>query len=174
MEIKIREVNIEDASSLVEIYRYYVEETAISFEYETPSIDEFKQRIRNIEKKYPYIVACIDDKIVGYAYASDFIARKAYQYCAEVTIYCDQDYRHMGLGKKLYVELEQRLKEQGIKNLYACIGYPEVSDTYLNTNSVDFHAHLGYRFVGEFKKCGYKFNTWYNMVWMEKMIGQHD
>ncbi len=55
----------------------------------------------------------------------------------------------------------------------ACIGYPEVEDEYLDKNSVNFHAHMGYRMVGEFKKCGYKFDRWYNMVWMEYIIGEH-
>ena len=56
-----------------------------------------------------------------------------------------------------------------ICNLYACIGYPEVEDEYLTKNSAQFHAHLGYRMVGEFYRCGYKFDRWYNMVWMEKL-----
>ena len=61
----------------------------------------------------------------------------------------------------------------GILNLYACIGYPDVEDEYLNKNSAEFHAHLGYSKVGEFHKCGYKFDCWYNMIWMEKIIGAH-
>ena len=65
------------------------------------------------------------------------------------------------------------LAEQNILNLNACIGYPEVEDEYLTKNSVQFHEHMGYRFVGEFYKCGYKFGRWYNMVWMEKHIGEH-
>ena len=69
--------------------------------------------------------------------------------------------------------MEQRLKEMGILNLYACIAYPEVEDEYLDKNSVLFHEHLGYVKVGEFHKCGYKFGRWYNMIWMEKIIGEH-
>ena len=56
----------------------------------------------------------------------------------------------------------------------ACIGYPEEDDEYLTKNSAQFHEHLGYRMVGEFKKCGYKFHRWYNMIWMEKNIGIHE
>ena len=78
-----------------------------------------------------------------------------------------------GLGRKLYTELEEALKAQGILNLYACIGVPEEPDEYLDFNSEQFHAHLGYTTVGTFHKCGYKFGRWYNMIWMEKMIGEH-
>ena len=77
------------------------------------------------------------------------------------------------MGRKLYEALEQKLQKMGILNLYACIGYPEVEDAYLNKNSANFHAHLGFSKVGEFHKCGYKFGRWYNMVWMEKIIGKH-
>ena len=74
---------------------------------------------------------------------------------------------------RCYAALEQVLKKQNITNLNACIGVPEVPDEHLDRNSMDFHHHLGYRLVGEFYQCGYKFDTWYNMVWMEKIIGEH-
>lgn len=61
----------------------------------------------------------------------------------------------------------------GITNLYACIGYPQTEDEYLDKNSEQFHAHLGFQTVGTFHRCGYKFNRWYDMIWMEKMIGEH-
>ena len=69
--------------------------------------------------------------------------------------------------------MESTLREQGILNMNACIAYPPEEDEHLDKNSVEFHAHMGYRLVGEFYKCGYKFNRCYNMVWMEKLIGEH-
>ena len=77
------------------------------------------------------------------------------------------------LLRDLVQELEIALKEMGIINLYACIGDPEIEDEYLTKNSENFHQHMGYTKVGEFHKCGYKFGRWYNMIWMEKMIGEH-
>lgn len=56
----------------------------------------------------------------------------------------------------------------GITNLYACIGYPQTEDEYLDKNSEQFHAHLGFQTVGTFHRCGYKFNRWYDMIWMER------
>ena len=87
----IRNVELSDAEVLVEIYRPYVENTAISFECETPSVDEFRSRIENISKKYTYIVMVGDDEIVGYAYAGRFKGRKAYDWCVETTIYVRED-----------------------------------------------------------------------------------
>ena len=172
-ETKIRNVVINDAERLLEIYSYYVTDTAISFEYTVPSLAEFQSRIKRITEKYPYLVVEKDGQIQGYAYAHPFVEREAYDWCCETTIYLDKNARKCGLGRMLYEALEARLKEMGIINLYACIARTDQKDEYLNNNSPEFHEHLGYKTVGEFRKCGYKFGRWYDMIWMEKIIGEH-
>lgn len=172
-EIKLRNANINDAERLLEIYSYYVINTAITFEYDVPSLSEFQNRMRRIMEKYPYLVIEKDGKIQGYAYAGPFVGRAAYDWSCETTIYLDHNARKCGLGRKIYEALGSALKEMGILNLYACIGYPEIEDEYLTKNSAQFHEHLGFAKVGEFHKCGYKFGRWYNMIWMEKTIGEH-
>ena len=171
--MSIRTVRPEDAKNLLDIYAYYVEETAISFETEVPSVEEFKIRIEEILKSYPYIVACDNDELLGYAHIHPFVGRKAYELSAETTIYLNPVKKKMGIGKKLYSVLEDIAKAQNITNLYSCIGYVDVEDEYLNNNSVEFHEHMGYRMVGKFENCGHKFDRWYHMVWMEKIIGEH-
>ncbi len=170
----IRSVTIEDAERLLEIYAYYVENTAISFEYDVPSLEEFKSRIENVLKKYPYLVLEDESVIRGYAYAGSFVGRKAYNHSCEVTIYLDREAKGQGYGRALYEALEARLKNMDILNLYACIGDPVEEDEYLTKNSEQFHQHMGFIKVGEFHKCGYKFGRWYNMIWMEKIIGNHE
>ena len=172
-KIMIRTATTNDAEAILAIYAPYVEMTAITFEYEIPGIEEFRERIRNVLKKYPYLVAEAEGEIVGYAYAGPFKGRAAYDWAVETTIYVDRSRKRMGIGRKLYDKLEEALRKQGILNMEACIGYPETEDEYLTKDSVRFHEKLGYRMVGEFYKCGYKFSRWYNMVWMEKMIGEH-
>ena len=171
--ITVRRAETGDAERLLEIYDHYVRNTAITFEYETPSLEEFKERMVGIMKRYPYLVIEKDGKIEGYSYAGVFKDRAAYDRSCETTIYIDKDAHKEGLGRMLYEALEEELKKQGMLNLYACIGFPAAEDEYLTTNSADFHAHLGYTKVGEFHKCGYKFGRWYDMIWMEKMIGEH-
>jgi phosphinothricin acetyltransferase len=171
--MKIRAATPDDAAALLNIYDYYVRETAITFEYDTPSVEEFEGRIRKILTRFPYLVIEDGSKILGYAYASAFHERAAYQWCAEMSIYLDKDARGAGLGRMLYEELESRLKSQGLLNLYACIGYPDEEDTHLTFASVKFHEKMGYKLNGKFTKCGLKFGKWYNMVWMEKLIGPH-
>ena len=171
--ITIRPATTEDAKRLLEIYAYYVEKTAITFEYDVPTEEEFRQRIEHITQKYPYIVLEEDGVIQGYAYAGVFKDRAAYDHSCEVTIYLDNNTKGKGYGRALYEKLEEELKNRGITNLYACIGDPIEEDEYLTKNSEHFHQHLGYTKCGEFHKCGYKFGRWYNMIWMEKMIGEH-
>lgn len=171
--INIRDAALDDAERLLEIYSFYVQHTAISFEYDVPTIDEFRERIRKAREKYPYLVIEKDGTIQGYAYAGPFKNRAAYDWSCELTIYIDRNARGDGLGRKLYSVLETKLKDMGMLNLYACIAYPETEDEYLTTNSADFHAHLGFTEVGHFHQCGYKFGRWYDMIWMEKIIGQH-
>ena len=172
MSVIIRDACISDAPRLLEIYSYYVQHTAISFEYTTPTQEEFCRRMRHIMSRYPYLVAEVDGTVQGYAYAGAFVGRAAYDWSCELTIYLACDARKMGLGRQLYTALEQQLAQMGVLNLYACIGYPQVEDEYLTKNSAEFHAHLGFELVGTFHNCGYKFDRWYDMVWMEKIIGE--
>ncbi len=124
-------------------------------------------------KRYPYLVAEVNGVVQGYTYARAFVGRAAYEWSCETTVYLDCTVQKSGLGRKLYESLEECLRDMGILNTYACIAFPETADEYLNNNSAEFHTHLGFHKVGEFHKCGYKFNRWYNMIWMEKVIGEH-
>lgn len=172
-KILIRTATLKDSKELLEIYIPYVKDTAITFEYGVPSEEEFKNRISSTLKKFPYLVAVKEDVILGFAYVSPFKSRAAYDWAVETSIYVKNDCKRMGIGKKLYSKLEEALQAQNILNMNACIAYPEIEDEYLSKDSVKFHENLGYKLVGEFHKCGYKFNRWYNMVWMEKHIGLH-
>lgn len=172
--ITIREARLTDADRLLEIYDYYVQHTAISFELTTPEREEFMARMERTMSRYPYLVAEQDGAVMGYSYAGPFVGREAYRYSCEMTIYLDSSSQKCGMGRLLYEEMERRLSEMGIRNLYACIGQTDREDEYLNNNSMDFHAHMGYSLAGVFHNCGNKFGRWYNMVWMEKIIGEHN
>lgn len=115
--ITIRTAAPSDAEDMLRIYAPYIEKTAITFEYDVPSVEEFRSRIEHTLEKYPYLVAEEDGKIVGYTYASVFKARAAYNHCVETSIYVDMDCQRKGIG--------------------------------------------------------YKFGKWFDMIWMEKMIGEH-
>ncbi len=159
-----------DAERLLEIYAWYVENTAITYEYDTPSLREFEERITNTLERFPYLVLEENDIIQGYAYAGPFHSRAAYSHCCELSIYLDRNAKGRGYGRKLYEALEDDLRERGFLNMYACIGDPAVEDEYLTRNSEQFHRHMGFTKIGTFHRCGRKFDRWYNMIYMEKLI----
>ena len=174
-EIMIRVARDEDAADLARIYAYYVNETAITFEYQAPDVPEMEKRRKTILEQYPYLVAEKDGKVVGYAYAHEFYGRDAYAWSGEATIYVDKDARRSGIGRPLYEALEQSLKDMGILNINTCIAVTNDSDDpYVTNGSFFFHQHLGYEKVAQFHHCGYKFGRWYDVIWMEKMIGDHN
>jgi len=169
-DVRVRPARIEDAEELAAIYEPYVRETAITFEYVPPTPAEFAERMRKTMEFYPYLVAELDGRLVGYAYAGTFKGRPAYDWAVETSIYVAQGHAGEGIGRALHDMLEVLLRAQGILNMYACIAVPDgEDDETLTRNSQHFHEHMGYRLVGEFYQCGFKGGRWYNMVWMEKM-----
>lgn len=162
----IRMVTEEKAEQVLSIYAPYVMETAVTFEYEVPSPAQMRERIRHTLEKYPWLAIYEEGEMAGYAYVSPFKERAAYDWAVETSIYIKKEYQGKGIGKYLYEELETILKKQHILNVNACIAWP-------NPQSVAFHERLGYRTAAHFTECGYKFGKWYDMIWMEKMLGEH-
>ena len=127
-KIIIRTASAADAPALLKIYSPYVENTAITFEYDVPSTEEFASRIQHTLRKYPYLVAEEKGTLLGYAYAGPFHERPAYDWAVETSIYVDQSLKHRGIGRRLHDALETALREQGILNMNACIAYPPKED----------------------------------------------
>ena len=171
--ILIRPSEERDVPAMLAVYAPYVEETAVSFEYAVPSPEEFRTRLERIQSFYPWIVAEREGRVLGYAYASRFHPRAAYDWSVEVSIYLDREERGCGIGRRLYENLEDMLRAQNILTAYSCIAYTETPDEYLDHASIRFHERMGYRLTGTFPSCGYKFGRWYGMIWMEKLIGDH-
>ena len=170
MEIRLATVN--DAEEILAIYAPYVRNTAVTFEYDVPGIGEFRSRIEETLKNYPYLAAAEEGRIIGYAYAGAFRKRAAYQHSAELSIYLDEHCRQRGIGRLLYQELEKRLPKQNIFTVYAGVTATDrKDDAFLTDASIHFHEKMGYAKIGEHHLCGYKFDRWYNVVWFEKMLG---
>ena len=169
-EKTIRNVQISDAARLAEIYSYYVSDTAVSFEYDVPSAEEFEHRIKKISDKYPYIVCETGGKVVGYAYAGRYSPRQAYDWTVTSSVYVDKDYRRQGIGSLMYKVLEDRLRERGIVNVLAGVAFCEPEDEYLTNDSKEFHIRQGYSLVAHMKEVGRKFDRWYDLLWLQKKL----
>lgn len=166
-KVNFRFATVEDASKILEIYKYYIENTTITFEYDVPTFVEFKERIKNTLLEYPYIVCEYRNEILGYAYAHKVWMRAAYQWDAELSVYIDKDYTGNGLGKKLYKILIEILKLQNVVNVYGCVTYP-------NEKSDKLHESFGFKKVGIFENSGYKFGKWIGVTWFHKAILEYE
>ena len=163
----IRPARVEDLPRILAIYGPYVENTAISFEYNVPTLGEFTRRFMDITAQFPWLVWEESGTVLGYAYGSRPFERAAYQWCAEASIYLCPEARGKGIGKQLYAALEELLKQQGYRKVYAII-------TTANEASVSFHRAVGYSHTATMPGCGYKFGQWYGTVWMEKELNTWD
>lgn len=164
---------VADAATLREIYLPYVRTTVVTFELEDPTLEDFTERVRKTLERYPYIVAVEEGEIVGYAYASAFRPRAAYLHSIETSIYMRMDYRGKGVGRRLYETLAKLLVLQNVFNMEACIAHCDPADEYVPATSRLFHERLGFKLVGKFNKCAHKFGRWYDMIWMERILGDH-
>ena len=163
---KIRSALSSDASSILDIYAPYIANTAVSFETEVPSVEDFTQRIVGNQESCPWLVYESGGLIAGYAYASKHRDRAAYQWSLESSVYVNEGFRQQGIATKLYQTLFQILKYQGCRNLYAGITLP-------NEKSVNFHQKMGFNKIADYKNIGYKFNSWHTVGWYELQLNDY-
>jgi len=156
----IRLATAGDAPAVHAIYAPIVQETAISFEYEIPPVDEIRQRILSKAPTYPWLVLEHNDSILGYAYGGRWRDRAAYSWSVEVTVYVIAPVTRAGVGRALYTSLQAVLRLQGFNMAYAGITLP-------NAGSVGLHEAVGFRYVGTYSRAGYKFGTWHDVGWWQ-------
>ena len=163
-DVKVRSAARSDVPGILEIYRPCVEETAISFELDTPSEDEMASRVAAATERRPWLVAVADGAIAGYAYASAHRSREAYRYSVETSVYVASNSRRSGIAYVLYAELFEILEASGYQSAYAGITVP-------NSASVGFHSRFGFEPIGVFPRVGWKFGAWHDVMWMYRTIG---
>src|SRR5262245_23154945 len=172
MTVSLRLATPDDAAACVALYAPYVRETSITFEYEVPTVADFRQRIETVLKLAPWLLA-VDTRdgggkehVLGYAYGGTWRTRVAYRWVVETAIYLDKDARGRGIGKALYGALMELLRLQGFCRAIGGITLP-------NEASVKLHESLGFAFVGNFHKCGFKQQTWWDVGFWELELQPH-
>lgn len=159
----LRPARAADLPAMLEIYRPFVERTAVSFEYEVPDLPGFTRRFQEHTAQFPWLVWEEDGQVQGYAYAGAPWERAAYRWCAETSIYLSPAARGRGVGAALYGALEACLRRQGYRTAYALV-------TTDNPGSVSFHLAMGYAQRALFPSCGYKLGQWHGVIWLEKQL----
>lgn len=158
-----------DAPGVLAIYGPVVRDTVISFEYDVPDEAEMRGRIvKTLGAGYPWLVACDDDVVTGYAYAGPFRARTAYDWTCEVSVYVHANHRGRGIGALLYERLFGLLREQGFRAVVAGATWP-------NRASEALHLGFGFRQVGLFPGIGWKAGEWHDVIfWQLDLHGRDE
>jgi phosphinothricin acetyltransferase len=163
-EILIRPVKMKDAKAILEIYEPYILSSHITFETEAPSLADFQSRIQKITEKFPWFVAELDGKIIGYVYATPFRERAAYAYALESSIYVAESFQSKTpVARLLYEKLFAELQKRGTKQVIGVIALP-------NEKSVRFHEKFGFKPIGTFPSVGYKSGKWWDVLFMTKFL----
>ena len=163
---QIRLARDSDAETIAAIYRPVVEATTISFETVPPDGDEIARRVVETARMYPWLVCERGGTVAGYAYASKYRVRAAYQWSVETSVYIDPRHRRCGVGRGLYVSLFRVLSAQGFFNAYAGITLP-------NAASIALHEAAGFKTIGVYERVGYKLGAWHDVGWWQLTLKTH-
>lgn len=164
LKINIRPYQIEDTQSILDIVNHTILHSTALYDYNPRSYEQQKTILtEKIKKNFPILIAEIENKVVGFAFYSEFRYREAYQYTVEHSIYIEHQNQGKGIGKLLLQKLIESAKEQ---NLHTMIG---VIDSE-NKESILFHEKFGFKTVGIIKESGYKFERWLDSVFMQLIL----
>lgn len=156
---QLRFATEQDADQILEIYRYYVENSTATFAYTAPTSEEYRRWVQNSAKEYPFLVLEREGKILGFACAHRWRDREAFDWSVETTIYLAPDQTQGGRGLRLYGTLLALLHKQGVYHAYAVLAHP-------NPASEALHAKLGFLRLGYLPACGFKHGGWHgNTIW---------
>ena len=163
-EVTVRSASAADADTLARIYNYYVENTVITFEEEAVSSDAMAARVAEVQGlSLPWLVAEVDERVIGYAYANKWKVRSAYRHSVETTIYLEHGLEGRGVGKTLYAALLPPLRARGI---HAVIGGAALP----NEASVALHEKLGFDHVATFREVGFKHGRWVDVAYWQLVL----
>jgi phosphinothricin acetyltransferase len=166
-DVTIRTARAEDAADIQAIYAPFVQETSVSFETVPPSVETMAARISSNLARHGYFVAQSVAGILGFAYASPYRPRPAYDRTAEVSVYLAPQAQGRGLAQALYRALFAHLAARGFHTAVAIVTLP-------NPQSAQLHERCGFAHVGSLQDVGCKFGQWHGTAIYQRMIGRAD
>jgi L-amino acid N-acyltransferase YncA len=164
--LEIRPAAEADLASITEIYDREVREGTATFELIPPDTVEMTRRFRAIvEAGFPYLVATLDARVVGYAYAGSYRPRPAYRFTVENSVYLRPESHRRGIGLQLLRQLIADCEARGYRQMIAVIG------DSANAGSIGLHTRCGFQMIGTHPDVGLKFGRWLDTVMMQLPLG---
>lgn len=156
-----------DIPAVTDIYAEAVNHGTATFELTPPDVAEMTRRFEEIRRGgFPYLVATVEGRVAGYAYAALYRARPAYRFTVENSVYLAPANHRRGIGLALLTELIVRCEALGYRQMVAVIG------DSANAGSVGVHARAGFEMVGTMRNVGFKFGRWLDTVLMQRALGE--
>lgn len=153
-----------DFPAIAALTNHFILHTATHFGYDPVTPDELEEQWRATVGTYPWLTAEVDGRFAGYAKASSWRSRAAYQWTAEAGIYVEEEFRTRGVGKALYRALVEELRSRGFHSVVGGVTLP-------NPASARLHESLGFTFVGTFRDAGHKMGAWHDVGFWQLMLG---
>jgi L-amino acid N-acyltransferase YncA len=165
--LEIRPAVVTDVAFVTEIYADAVRQGTATFELVAPDLAEMTRRFRVlIDGGFPYFVAELDKRVVGYAYAGPYRPRPAYRFTVENSVYLQPSIHRRGIGLQLLQRLIGECEARGFRQMIAVIG------DSANAGSIGVHTRCGFKMIGTHPNVGLKFGRWLDTVMMQLALGE--
>ena len=164
MKISIRPFTFDDLSAILTIVNHHIVHTTAVYDYDERTSDQQRAILQDkLDKKHPFLVAEVNNKVVGFGTYGDFRFKKAYQFTVEHSVYINDEFHGFGIGKLLLNDLIEIAKKNKIHTMIAVIDSE-------NTGSIAFHKKFCFETIGVIKESGFKFNKWLDSVLMQLLF----
>lgn len=157
---RVRDAGPQDADACLEIYRPYVENSAVSWELEAPTVEEMAERIATVNETHAWLMLEKDGQTIGFANGHALWSLPAYRWSTQTGLYIDSGQQRRGGGRTLYTQLLNRLGERGYRRAFAGITQP-------NEASNAFHRSMGFQDAGLYRRVEWKLGRWHDVAWMQ-------
>jgi L-amino acid N-acyltransferase YncA len=164
---EIRPAAVADLPAITGIYDHAVRLGTATFELIPPDLAEMTRRYAVLmEGGFPYLVAALEGRVVGYAYAGAYRPRPAYRFTVENSVYLEPSIHRQGIGLQLLQRLIGDCERRGHRQMIAVIG------DSANAGSIGLHARCGFQMIGTHPNVGFKFGRWLDTVMMQRALGR--
>ncbi len=154
-----------DVPAMLEIYNHAVLHTTASYDLEpVPLLTRLEWFDRKEEAGWPVLVIEDGPEVVGWATYGSFREKPGYAGTVEHSVYIREGLRGRGLGRTLMTALIEEARAAGF---HIMVGGVDAA----NTDSLAFHASLGFVQVALFRQVGRKFGRWLDLAFVQQLLG---